>query len=43
MEESDAPFMLSMLLDPQWIHNIGDRGITTEEEAKEYEKKTSFN
>ena len=32
----DAPFMLALLNDPAWIKNIGDRGVRTLEQAKEY-------
>lgn len=32
----DASFMLALLNDPQFIHNIGDRGIRTIEQAAHY-------
>ena len=32
----DAPFMYQLLNDPSWIKFIGDRGIKTEEDAKNY-------
>jgi RimJ/RimL family protein N-acetyltransferase len=33
---SDAPFIVSLLNDPGFIRNIGDRGVRTEEDAREY-------
>lgn len=33
---ADAPFMLALLNDPQFIHNIGDRGVRTLEQAAQY-------
>ena len=32
----DAPFMFQLLNDPSWIEFIGDRGIKTVEDAKNY-------
>jgi RimJ/RimL family protein N-acetyltransferase len=33
---TDAPFMLELLNDPDFIRNIGDRGVRTLEEARRY-------
>ena len=33
---SDAAFILELLNSPKWKQNIGDRGVKTEEEAKNY-------
>jgi RimJ/RimL family protein N-acetyltransferase len=35
----DAPFMLELLNQPSFIQNIGDRGVRTEEAAREYIEK----
>ncbi len=32
----DAPFMLELLNDPDFIRNIADRGVRTEDEAQRY-------
>ena len=32
----DAPFALELLNDPEWIRNIGDRGVRTVEQARAY-------
>jgi [ribosomal protein S5]-alanine N-acetyltransferase len=34
--EDDAPFMVELLNDPSFIRNIGDRGVRTLDEAREY-------
>ena len=31
----DAPFYLTLINDPSWIQNIGDRGVRTEQAARE--------
>jgi len=36
MEEDDAGFMLALLNDPSWLHMIGDRGVRTESQARDY-------
>jgi ribosomal-protein-alanine N-acetyltransferase len=36
LSEADAPFMLELLNDPDFIRNIADRGIRTEDEAQRY-------
>lgn len=33
---SDAPFMLAMLNDPDFIANVADRGVRNEEQARRY-------
>jgi RimJ/RimL family protein N-acetyltransferase len=33
---SDAPFIVSLLNDPGFIRNIGDRGVRTEADARDY-------
>ena len=33
---ADAPFMLELLNDPDFIRNIADRGVRTEDEARRY-------
>ena len=38
MTEADAPFLLEVLNEPAFIRNIGDRGVRTVEEAREYMK-----
>lgn len=32
----DAPFIVALLTDPDWLRYIGDRGVRTEEEARGY-------
>ncbi|MGG1660262.1 GNAT family N-acetyltransferase [Brevibacillus sp. NRS-1366] len=32
----DAPFILTLLNDPSWLQFIGDRGVRTEEDARNY-------
>ncbi|MCC6726698.1 MAG: GNAT family N-acetyltransferase [Saprospiraceae bacterium] len=32
----DAPFLLELLNTPDWVRNIGDRGVKTLEEARQY-------
>jgi RimJ/RimL family protein N-acetyltransferase len=32
----DAPFIVALLNDPAFIRNIGDRGVRTEQDAREY-------
>lgn len=39
MKESDAAFMLALLNDPSWLAMIGDRGVRTEADAREYIRK----
>jgi len=34
--EDDAPFMVELMNDPSFISNIGDRGVRTAGEAREY-------
>jgi RimJ/RimL family protein N-acetyltransferase len=36
MSEGDAAFMLGLLNDPAWIRFIGDRGVRTEDQARDY-------
>jgi RimJ/RimL family protein N-acetyltransferase len=36
MFEADAAFMLGLLNDPAWIRFIGDRGVRTEDQARDY-------
>ncbi len=36
MTPGDAPFILEMLNDPDWIRNIGDRGVRTVDGALDY-------
>lgn len=36
MLEADAAFMLGLLNDPAWIRFIGDRGVRTEDQARDY-------
>jgi len=36
LDEHDAAFMLELLNEPGWIRFIGDRGIRTEEAARDY-------
>jgi [ribosomal protein S5]-alanine N-acetyltransferase len=36
LSEDDAPFMLELLNDPSFIQNIGDRGVRTIDEARDY-------
>lgn len=33
---SDAPFIIALLNDPDWLHFIGDRGVRTLAQAREY-------
>ncbi|MEL6918196.1 MAG: GNAT family N-acetyltransferase [Bacteroidota bacterium] len=37
---TDAPFFLELLTSPNWLQYIGDRGISTEEDAQEYIQKS---
>jgi RimJ/RimL family protein N-acetyltransferase len=32
----DAPFILELLTDPDWLRNIGDRGVRSEADAARY-------
>lgn len=36
LSESDAPFMLTLVNEPSFIRNIGDRGVRTLEDARTY-------
>ena len=36
LSEDDAPFMLELLNEPSFIRNIGDRGVRTIDEARDY-------
>ena len=36
MVDDDAPFMLTLLNDPSFIRNIGDRGVRTVADARRY-------
>lgn len=36
MNEADAAFMLGLLNEPSWLENIGDRGVRTLEQARDY-------
>jgi ribosomal-protein-alanine N-acetyltransferase len=36
LTDADAPFMLELLNEPSFIRNIGDRGVRTVEDAREY-------
>ena len=35
----DAPFIVELLNDPGWLKNIGDRGVRTLDDAREYLRK----
>ncbi|MFC6632735.1 GNAT family N-acetyltransferase [Microbulbifer taiwanensis] len=36
LTETDAPLMLAILNDPDFLRNVGDRGVRTEEDARRY-------
>lgn len=36
LTEKDAPLMLAVLSDPDFLRNVGDRGVRTEEDARRY-------
>jgi len=36
LTKTDAPFMLQLLNEPSFIRNIGDRGVRTLDDAREY-------
>ena len=36
LSEQDAPLMLAVLTDPDFLRNIGDRGVHTEDDARRY-------
>jgi len=36
LAEADAPFMLELLNDPDFLRNIGDRGVRTLDQARQY-------
>ncbi|HVT36547.1 MAG TPA: GNAT family N-acetyltransferase [Nevskiaceae bacterium] len=36
LDAGDAAFMLELLNDPAWLRNIGDRGVRTLEQARDY-------
>ncbi|WP_231512350.1 GNAT family N-acetyltransferase [Paucibacter sp. KBW04] len=36
MSEADAAFMLGLLNEPSWLQNIGDRGVRTLAQARDY-------
>lgn len=35
-EAADAPFILRLVNDPEWLRQIGDRGVHTEEDARRF-------
>jgi ribosomal-protein-alanine N-acetyltransferase len=39
LSNADAPFILELLTDPDFIRNIGDRGVRTLEQAQQYIQK----
>ena len=39
LDADDAPFILELLNEPGWLRHIGDRGIRTEEAARDYLRK----
>lgn len=39
INDADAPFILELLNEPSFIRNIGDRGVRTFEDAREYIRK----
>jgi len=39
LSSADAPFILELLNDPDFIRNIGDRGVRTLEQARQYIQK----
>ena len=39
MAPADAPFILELVNTPDWIRNIGDRGMRTPEDARDYIEK----
>ena len=36
LSASDAEFILELLNDPSWLHFIGDKGVRTTQEARDY-------
>ena len=36
LDEADAPFLLELLNDPDWLRYIGDRGVRTLDDARAY-------
>lgn len=36
LDEADAPFILELLNDPDWLRHIGDRGVRTLDDARGY-------
>lgn len=36
LEVTDSPFILELVNDPGWLRHIGDRGIRTEDAARDY-------
>jgi RimJ/RimL family protein N-acetyltransferase len=36
MSADDAPFILELVNEPSWLHFIGDRGVRTMEDARNY-------
>lgn len=36
LADADAPFLVELLNDPDWLRHIGDRGVRTEEDARAY-------
>ena len=34
--DGDAPFILRLMNDPDWLQHIGDRGVRTTDEARDY-------
>lgn len=34
--EADAPFVLALMTDPDWLRHIGDRGVWTVDDARAY-------
>lgn len=36
LDKNDAPLLLAVLTDPDFLRNVGDRGVHTEEDARRY-------
>ena len=39
MSAGDAPFILELVTEPSWLRFIGDRGVRTPDDAREYIRK----
>ena len=39
LHEGDAAFIFALVNDPDWLRNIGDKGVRTDDDARAYIRK----